>query len=52
MLRGSFSKLAVHLENYDTPSGRCAHFTENTLNFMSKGCLEAAEEWVRVNKNL
>lgn len=34
-------RLRLKLENYKTASGRCANFTENTLDFKTKGCLKS-----------
>ncbi|KAI4924244.1 uncharacterized protein J4E92_007325 [Alternaria infectoria] len=43
-------RLRLKLEDYKTVSGRCASFTENTLDFTTKGCLEGVQKWLHVSK--
>ncbi|KAH6865735.1 hypothetical protein BKA58DRAFT_404285 [Alternaria rosae] len=43
-------RLDLKLEDYETASGRCANFTENTLDFTTKGCLEGVQKWLQVSK--
>ncbi|KAI4950000.1 hypothetical protein J4E91_004656 [Alternaria rosae] len=43
-------RLRLKLEDYKTASGRCANFTEITLDFTTKGCLEGVQKWLQVSK--
>ncbi|KAI4656902.1 uncharacterized protein J4E78_006793 [Alternaria triticimaculans] len=43
-------RLRLKLEDYKTVSGRCASFTEDTLDFTTKGCLEGVQKWLHVSK--
>jgi len=43
-------RLRLKLEDYKTASGRCASFTEDTLDFTTKGCLEGVQKWLHVSE--
>ena len=43
-------RLRLKLEDYKTASGQCASFTEDTLDFTTKGCLEGVQKWLHVSK--
>ncbi|KAI4685952.1 uncharacterized protein J4E88_003789 [Alternaria novae-zelandiae] len=43
-------RLRLKLEDYKTALGRCASFTEDTLDFTTKGCLEGVQKWLHVSK--
>ncbi|KAI4675472.1 uncharacterized protein J4E84_010067 [Alternaria hordeiaustralica] len=43
-------RLRLKLEDYKTVSGQCASFTEDTLDFTTKGCLEGVQKWLHVSK--
>jgi len=43
-------RLRLELEDYKTASDRCASFTEDTLDFTTKGCLEGVQKWLQVSE--
>ncbi|KAI4643045.1 hypothetical protein J4E93_007114 [Alternaria ventricosa] len=43
-------RLCLKLEDYKTALGRCANFTEDTLVFETKGCLEGVQKWLQVSE--
>jgi len=43
-------RLRLELEDYKTALDRCASFTEDTLDFTTKGCLEGVQKWLQVSE--